>query len=91
MRSGLPDLGRGVAEQEAERAELERKFARQREVLARLRDVGVRFARQRGEEDEQDLEVTSAAAAARERGGEGKGEGDGEGDADPDRMVVGGV
>ena len=93
IRSGLPDLGRGIAEQEAERAELERKIARQREVLARLRDVGVRFARQRGEEDEQDLEVTSAAAAARERGGEGKGEGegDGEGDADPDRMVVGGV
>ena len=91
IRSGLPDLGRGIAEQEAERAELERKIARQREVLARLRDVGVRFARQRGEEDEQDLEVTSAAAAARERGGEGKGEGDGDGDADPDRMVVGGV
>ncbi|RYP89559.1 hypothetical protein DL770_004332 [Monosporascus sp. CRB-9-2] len=47
----LPDMGRGVAEQEAEMAALEARLARQREVLARLRDVGVRFAAAQGERD----------------------------------------
>ncbi|RYP19534.1 hypothetical protein DL767_009632 [Monosporascus sp. MG133] len=47
----LPDMGRGVAEQEAEMAALEARLARQREVLARLRDVGVRFAAAQGEGD----------------------------------------
>ncbi|KAK7755430.1 hypothetical protein SLS62_002658 [Diatrype stigma] len=40
----LPDLGRAIADQRAEMAALEARLAKQREVLARLRDVGVRFA-----------------------------------------------
>lgn len=40
----LPDMGRGVAEQEAEIEQLEARAAAQRAVLARLREVGMRFS-----------------------------------------------
>jgi hypothetical protein len=45
----LPDMGRTLAEQRAEIAELEAREAKQREVLARLRSVGLQFAREQQE------------------------------------------
>ncbi|KAI1339750.1 RNA polymerase II transcription mediator complex subunit 9-domain-containing protein [Xylariaceae sp. FL0016] len=47
----LPDLDRGLGEQEAEIQELERKIERQRVVLMQLREVGARFAAGEGEAD----------------------------------------
>ncbi|KAI1204716.1 RNA polymerase II transcription mediator complex subunit 9-domain-containing protein [Annulohypoxylon truncatum] len=41
---GLPDVGRGTREQEAEIAALEARLARQRDMLARLREMGARLA-----------------------------------------------
>ncbi|KAI0397617.1 RNA polymerase II transcription mediator complex subunit 9-domain-containing protein [Xylariaceae sp. FL0594] len=40
IKASLPDLDRGVADQEAEIAALEARVARQRDVLVRLREVG---------------------------------------------------
>ncbi|OTB03171.1 hypothetical protein M426DRAFT_180708 [Hypoxylon sp. CI-4A] len=42
----LPDVNRGVAEQEAEIAALETRLAKQRDMLARLREMGVQLAAQ---------------------------------------------
>ncbi|KAI2607848.1 RNA polymerase II transcription mediator complex subunit 9-domain-containing protein [Hypoxylon sp. NC1633] len=39
----LPDMGRGIAEQEVEMSALEQKLARQRDMLARLREMGGRL------------------------------------------------
>jgi hypothetical protein len=43
----LPDMDRSISEQEDEIAELEGKIRRQREVLERLRDVGIRAKNER--------------------------------------------
>ena len=71
----LPDMGRGVDEQRAEMAVLEARLAKQREVLARLRDVGVRFAAEasrRGDDNGDDNgEGEGEDAGERERDGEG--------------------
>ncbi|KAI1407283.1 hypothetical protein F5Y13DRAFT_132603 [Hypoxylon sp. FL1857] len=40
----LPDMHRGVAEQEAEIAALEARLARQRDMLTKLREMGARLA-----------------------------------------------
>jgi hypothetical protein len=40
---GFPDVGRTIAEQEEEIAELEARMGKQREVLERLREVGMQF------------------------------------------------
>lgn len=56
----LPDMGRTVAQQEAEAAALEARIAAQREVLAALREVGMRFAS--GEEGPTTTTTTVAAA-----------------------------
>jgi len=45
----LPDIDRTIGEQEMEIQELEEKIARQREVLERLREVGMESMRQREE------------------------------------------
>lgn len=41
----LPDVDRGVGEQEAEMEELRARIRRQREVLRVLREVGIRFGK----------------------------------------------
>ncbi|KAI1455114.1 RNA polymerase II transcription mediator complex subunit 9-domain-containing protein [Annulohypoxylon moriforme] len=41
---GLPDVGRGMAEQEAEIKALEGRLERQRDMLAKLREMGARLA-----------------------------------------------
>ena len=68
-------MGRGVDEQRAEMAVLEARLAKQREVLARLRDVGVRFAAEasrRGDDNGDDNgEGEGEDAGERERDGEG--------------------
>ncbi|KAI1402461.1 RNA polymerase II transcription mediator complex subunit 9-domain-containing protein [Hypoxylon fuscum] len=46
---GLPDVGRGLPEQEAEIAALEAKIQRQRDMLLRLRDMGSRLAQEDGD------------------------------------------
>ncbi len=43
----LPDMERGVEEQEEEIRELEERIRRQREVLVGLRDVGFQAKRER--------------------------------------------
>ncbi|KAK1766486.1 RNA polymerase II transcription mediator complex subunit 9-domain-containing protein [Phialemonium atrogriseum] len=58
----LPDMGRTVAQQEAEAAALEARIAAQREVLAALREVGMRFAS--GEEGPTATTTTSTTVAA---------------------------
>ncbi|KAI0838498.1 hypothetical protein F5Y06DRAFT_48144 [Hypoxylon sp. FL0890] len=40
----LPDMNRGMAEQEADIAALEARLARQRDMLAKLREMGARLA-----------------------------------------------
>ncbi|KAI0506498.1 RNA polymerase II transcription mediator complex subunit 9-domain-containing protein [Xylaria bambusicola] len=44
IRTTLPDLDRGIAEQEVEIKALEARIARQRDTLAKLREVGERLA-----------------------------------------------
>lgn len=44
----LPDMGRTLAEQDAELRELESRTRRQREVLDRLREVGILFGAEDG-------------------------------------------
>ncbi|KAH8161503.1 hypothetical protein CIB48_g6748 [Xylaria polymorpha] len=43
-KTTLPDLDRGLAEQDVEIAALEARIARQRDTLAKLREVGVSLA-----------------------------------------------
>ncbi|KAI1821602.1 RNA polymerase II transcription mediator complex subunit 9-domain-containing protein [Xylaria intraflava] len=43
VKTSLPDLDRGLGDQEAEIAALEARIARQRDTLARLREVGARL------------------------------------------------
>ncbi|KAI1277319.1 RNA polymerase II transcription mediator complex subunit 9-domain-containing protein [Xylaria sp. FL0933] len=49
IRTALPDLERDVAAQQVEIAALEARIARQRDTLAKLREVGERLAVVRGE------------------------------------------
>ncbi|KAI0814120.1 RNA polymerase II transcription mediator complex subunit 9-domain-containing protein [Xylaria sp. FL0064] len=49
VRTSLPDLERDVAAQQVEIAALEARIARQRDTLAKLREVGERLAVVRGE------------------------------------------
>lgn len=51
IATSLPDLDRGVAEQEAEIAALEARIARQRDALEKLREVGARFVVGQGDGD----------------------------------------
>ncbi|KAI0530355.1 RNA polymerase II transcription mediator complex subunit 9-domain-containing protein [Xylaria digitata] len=50
----LPDLDRGIADQEVEINALEARIARQRDTLAKLREVGARLALQGEGEGEGD-------------------------------------
>ncbi|KAI0864821.1 RNA polymerase II transcription mediator complex subunit 9-domain-containing protein [Xylaria cubensis] len=50
----LPDLDRSLAEQEVEIAALEARIARQRDTLAKLREVGVQLAVGQGEGDKME-------------------------------------
>lgn len=53
----LPDIDRGLAEQEEEIRELEEKIRRQREVLEGLKGVGLAATREReGRENGQAME-----------------------------------
>ncbi|GAW17712.1 hypothetical protein ANO14919_071780 [Xylariales sp. No.14919] len=54
IKTTLPDLDRGVAEQEAEIQALEARIARQRDTLAKLREVGARLAVGQGEGDKME-------------------------------------
>ncbi|KAI0205883.1 RNA polymerase II transcription mediator complex subunit 9-domain-containing protein [Astrocystis sublimbata] len=54
IKTTLPDLDRGLAEQEAEIAALEARIARQRDTLAKLRDVGTQLAVMQGEGDKME-------------------------------------
>lgn len=56
----LPDMARTTAEQDDELAQLGERVARQREVLAGLRDAGVRFARGAGEGEDDGSNQTQA-------------------------------
>ncbi|KAI1097837.1 RNA polymerase II transcription mediator complex subunit 9-domain-containing protein [Jackrogersella minutella] len=49
----LPDVGRGFAEQEAEIRALEARLQRQRDMLARLREMGARLAASQQEDGER--------------------------------------
>ncbi|KAI1747582.1 RNA polymerase II transcription mediator complex subunit 9-domain-containing protein [Xylaria castorea] len=55
-KTALPDLDRGLAEQEVEIAALEARIARQRDTLGQLREVGVRLAVVQGEGDGDKME-----------------------------------
>jgi uncharacterized coiled-coil protein SlyX len=46
----LPDMQRGIGEQEDEIKELEDKIAEQRQVLERLKELGLKIAAQRDTE-----------------------------------------
>lgn len=47
----LPDMQRGIEEQEAEMRELESRMERQRALLVRLREEGLEFGKGQGEGD----------------------------------------
>ncbi|KAI0439802.1 RNA polymerase II transcription mediator complex subunit 9-domain-containing protein [Xylaria telfairii] len=53
VKTTLPDLDRGLAEQDVEIAALEARIARQRETLAKLREVGVSLAEGEGDKMEE--------------------------------------
>lgn len=53
VETALPDLGRALADQDAEVAALEARIARQRDTLGRLREVGARLAMAEREADEE--------------------------------------
>ncbi|KAI1159229.1 RNA polymerase II transcription mediator complex subunit 9-domain-containing protein [Nemania serpens] len=53
VETALPDLARGLADQEAEVAALEARIARQRDTLGKLREVGARLAMGEREADEE--------------------------------------
>ncbi|KAI1385943.1 RNA polymerase II transcription mediator complex subunit 9-domain-containing protein [Hypoxylon trugodes] len=46
---GLPDVGRGIAEQEEEIRALEERLGRQRDMLVKLREMGAKLAEQEGD------------------------------------------
>lgn len=54
VKTTLPDLDRGVADQELEIGALEARIARQRDTLAKLREVGAALAAQGEGEGEGD-------------------------------------
>ncbi|KAK5625243.1 hypothetical protein RRF57_000959 [Xylaria bambusicola] len=56
IKTTLPDLDRGIAEQEVEIKALEARIARQRDTLAKLREVGERLAVVQGEGDGDKME-----------------------------------
>ncbi|KAI0425575.1 RNA polymerase II transcription mediator complex subunit 9-domain-containing protein [Xylaria sp. FL1042] len=56
VKTALPDLDRDVAAQEVEIAALEARIARQRDTLAKLREVGERLAVVRGEGEGDKME-----------------------------------
>ncbi|KAI1363657.1 RNA polymerase II transcription mediator complex subunit 9-domain-containing protein [Xylaria arbuscula] len=56
IKTALPDLDRGIAEQEVEIRALEARIARQRETLTQLREVGARLAVVQGEGDVDKME-----------------------------------
>lgn len=49
IRTALPDLDRGIPDQEAEIRALEARIDRQRDVLDKLREVGAQLAVLQGE------------------------------------------
>ncbi|KAI0409248.1 RNA polymerase II transcription mediator complex subunit 9-domain-containing protein [Xylaria palmicola] len=56
VRTALPDLDRGIPDQEAEIGALEARIARQRDTLAKLRGVGAQLAVQQAEGDADKME-----------------------------------
>ncbi|KAI0471381.1 RNA polymerase II transcription mediator complex subunit 9-domain-containing protein [Xylaria cf. heliscus] len=56
LKTALPDLDRTLAEQEAEITALEARIARQRDALAKLREMGASLAVGQGEGDGDKME-----------------------------------
>ncbi|TGJ83864.1 hypothetical protein E0Z10_g4905 [Xylaria hypoxylon] len=56
IKTTLPDLDRGVADQEVEIKALEARIARQHDTLAQLREVGARLAVVQGEGEGDKME-----------------------------------
>ncbi|KAI3325488.1 hypothetical protein HD806DRAFT_533155 [Xylariaceae sp. AK1471] len=56
IKTTLPDLDRGIPAQESEIKALEARIARQRDTLAKLREVGARLAVVQGEGEVEKME-----------------------------------